>query len=530
MEIIIRNGGVVDGTGNPWFKADVGIEGGRIEKIGDLRGVKADEVIDARGLIVCPGFIDMHSHSDLALLKDPLSEQKVRQGITTELLGQDGFSVAPVRAETVGKLKTYLAGLLGELDREWSWRTLGEYFETLERSGTATNVASYVGHATVRVASMGFDDRAPTGEEMDGMRELLAQAMLEGAMGMSSGLVYPPSCYATTDELVELCRVVARYGGIYTSHIRGESYTLETSLQEAITIGRRAGIPVHISHHKASGRDNWGKVKKTLSMIDQARTEGLDITCDQYPYTAGSTMLGVIIPPWAHEGGVESLVKRLKDPETREKLRVDMSEGVPGWSSYLRAAGWENILITYCRKNKGLEGKTLAEIAREEGRDPFDTAFDLLIEENAAVSIVLFYLSEGDVRTVMRHPAVMVGTDGLLGGKPHPRVYGTYPRILGRYVREEGVLTLEDAVRKMTSLPAQRLGLWDRGLIREGFSADITTFDPKGIIDRGTYVEPRQFPEGIEHVIINGVIVLEGGRQREVYPGRVLRKRLGDRV
>ncbi len=522
---MIRGGIVVDGTGSPWFRADVGIDGGKISKVGDIRGVRPEEAIDARGLVVCPGFIDMHSHSDLTLLKSPMSEQKVRQGVTTELLGQDGFSVAPVRKETVSQLRAFVAGLLGELDKEWSWTSLGDYFTALEERGIATNVASYVGHATVRVAAMGFEERAPDREEREDMKGLTAQAMREGAVGLSSGLVYPPSCYATTDELVELSQVVAQYGGIYTSHIRGESDTLVESLEEALTIGRRAEIPVHISHHKASGRNNWGKVKTTLGMIDKARGEGLDVTCDQYPYTAGSTMLGVIIPPWAHQGGVDGLIRRLRDPEMRSRLRKDMKEGVPGWSSYLKAAGWENILITYCKKSKELEGKTLAQIANEKGKDPFDIAFDLFIEENAAVSIALFYLSEDDVRTVMRHPTVMVGTDGLLGGKPHPRVYGTYPRILGRYVRDEGVLTLEDAVRKMTSLPAQRLGLWDRGILQEGFWADITVFDPKTVLDKATFTEPHQFPLGIEYVIINGSIVLEKGSQRRIYPSKVLRKR-----
>jgi N-acyl-D-amino-acid deacylase len=348
--------------------------------------------------------------------------------------------------------------------------------------------------------------------------------MREGAIGLSSGLVYPPSCYGSTDELIELCEVVKENYGVYTSHIRGESYTLEESMNEAIEIGMRAEASIHVSHHKASGRENWGKVKKTLNMIDNARNEGVDLTCDQYPYTAGSTMLTVVLPPWALEGGISGLLSRLKCYEVREQLRKDMVTGLPGWSSYLRAAGFENIMVTYCKRNVQFEGKTLSKLADELGKDPFDTVFDLLIDEEASVSIVLFYLSEDDVKTVMRHQAVMVCTDGLLGGKPHPRVYGAFPRVLGRYVREEGVLSMQDAVRKMTSLPAQTFGLNERGLLKEGMFADVTIFDPKKILDLGTYTNPRQFPVGIEYVIVNGRLVLGNGKQFEVLPGTVLRK------
>jgi N-acyl-D-amino-acid deacylase len=524
LDIKILNGRVIDGSGNPWFKADVGIENQRIVRIGELHKEDTNEVIDADGLIVAPGFIDSHSHSDLELLKNPFSPQKIKQGITTEILGQDGFSVAPIKDETWEQLCTNVRGLLGELDEDWEWQNLTEYFSLLEKGGIATNVCSHVGHATIRIYVMGFEDRAPLNEELNQMRKLVKQSMYEGAIGLSSGLVYPPSCYANTDELVELCKIVKENDGIYTSHIRGESYTLEKSMSEAIEIGLRSEASIHVSHHKASGRENWGKVVKTLNMIDKARSESVDLTCDQYPYTAGSTMLTVVLPPWALEGGIPRLLTRLNSSEVRERLKNDMTTGVLGWSSYLRAAGFENIMITYCKKNVQFEGKTLSNLAKELGKDPFDTVFDLLIDEEASISIVLFYLSEDDVKTVMRHQTVMVCTDGLLGGKPHPRVYGAFPRVLGRYVREEKKISIQDAVRKMTSLPAQRFGLNERGLIREGMYADITIFDPRTIIDLGTYTNPRQFPIGIEYVIVNGRLVLENGKQLDALPGTVLKK------
>lgn len=445
------------------------------------------------------------------------------QGITTEILGQDRFSVAPIRDETWEQLCANVRGFLGELEEGWEWLNLADYFLLLEKKGIATNVCSHVGHATIRIHVIGFENREPSHEELEEMKGLVELSMHEGAIGLSSGLVYPPSCHSNTSELIELCKIVKENYGVYTSHIRGESYTLEESLSEAIEIGVTSKASIHISHHKASGRDNWGKVVKTLTMIDDARSKGIDITCDQYPYTAGSTMLTVLLPPWALEGGIPGLLSRLNHCEVREQLKKDMIKGVPGWSSYLRAAAFENIMITYCRKNVQFEGKTLSNLAEELDKDPFDTVFDLLIDE-ASVSIVLFYLSEEDVKTVMRHQAVMVCTDGLLGGKPHPRVYGAFPRVLGRYVREKKTISIQDAVRKMTSLPAQRFGLTERGLLREEMCANVTIFDPKRIVDLGTYTNQRQFPVGIEYVIVNGRMVLEKGKQHDVLPGCVLKK------
>ena len=385
-------------------------------------------------------------------------------------------------------------------------------------------MATCVGHGTVRAAVMGFEDRESSTKELEEMKHLVEESMLEGAFGISAGLVYVPGCYANVHELIEVSSVVAKCGGIFVVHLRNEGKNLVDALKEAITVGREAEIPVYISHHKVVGKEDWGKVNETLRIIDEERKRGLDITCDQYPYTAGSTMLSALIPPWGHRGGVEKLLERLKDEETRKKLREDMIRGLPDWIGHSKVAGWENILITYCKKNKSIEGKTIAEIAEHEGKDPFNTTFDLLIEEEASPSMVIFHMSEIDVTTVMKHPSVMISTDGLLSGKPHPRVYGTYPRILGRYVREERKLRLEEAVRKMTSLPAQRLGIWDRGLLREGMFADITIFDPEKIIDESTYEEPRRYPRGTLYILVNGEIALEKGQRKKILSGKVLRK------
>lgn len=520
--IIIRDGFIVDGTRNPWFKTNIGVKGTKITRIGRIK-TSAKRIIDAKGLIVSPGFIDMHSHSDLALLRDPLSEPKIRQGVTMEILGQDGLSVAPVEDEDKQTLQKFLSGLAGDFE-EWDWNSLSDYLERIEERGTAVNVATYVGHGTIRVAIMGYEDRKPSKRELDEMKHLTERSMLDGAFGLSSGLIYAPSCYADACELIELNRVVAKYSGIYVTHLRGEGETLLEALKEAIYVVREAGIPLHVSHHKVVGRKNWGRVDETLRMIDEERERGLDITCDQYPYTAGSTMLSALIPPWGHQGGVERLIERLKDEETRKKLREDMISGLPDWTGSYRAAGWKNILVTYCKKNKDIEGKSIIEIAESKDKDPFDTVFDIIIEEKAASSMVLFYISERDMFKVMRHPAVMVATDGLLSGKPHPRAYGTYAKILGRYVREEKKLPLEEAIRKMTSFPAERLGLWNRGLLREGMYADITIFDSKKIIDRATYEKPHQYPEGVLYVLVNGEIALEKGQRNRVLSGKVLRK------
>lgn len=529
----LENGYVVDGSGQPMFKGNVVVGGDRIIDVsGSDLGV-AEETVNISGLILSPGFIDMHSHSDLSLLKNPHAESMIRQGVTTEVIGNCGISVAPVEDETKSQLLGYASPLLGVEDIPVAWRGFGEYLSYMEKAGSALNVTPLVGHGTIRIAVMGFDDREPSQEELQGMRDLVGKAMEEGAFGMSSGLIYPPGCYARTPELVELCKVVAGLGGIYSTHIRGEGKTLLDAVKEAIETGQEAGVSVEVSHHKAAGEHVWGMVETTLEMMDEARREGADINCDNYPYTAGWTKLTAVLPDWVKVGGVGDLIKRLRDDEVRERLRREIEGGLPGWSSYYKASGgWDGIMICQTRGNTALEGKTISEVAKERGADPYDVLFDLLVEEEAAPRAVFFMMSEDDVIKVFKHPSTMIGSDGIavspggeLGrGNPHPRFYGTFPRVIARYVREKAILSLEEAVRKMTSLPAGKLGLNGRGRIVSGAKADLVIFDYKKIKDRATYQDPHQFPEGIVHVIVNGEFVVREGEQNRRLPGRILRK------
>ena len=531
-DIVVKNGKILDGTGNPWFYGDVGIKNGRIVKIGRLGVETAEKVIDAKGYIVSPGFIDMHSHSDFAALINPYMESKVRQGVTTEVIGNCGFSAAPLN-DFLREQILETSPMLREANVKLEWSSMAEYMETIERNGVSLNLAPLVGHGTLRAFVMGYEKRKPTAEEFEEMMRLLAESLEHGAFGMSTGLIYPPSCYAENDEIVELCRVVAEYGGIYASHIRGEEHQLLDSVKEAIEIGEGAGVPVEISHHKAAGRENWGKVKESLKLIEEARSRGIEVTCDVYPYTAGSFGLDSVLPPYAHEGGLENMLERLKDSNFRQKLKNDMIKGIEGWRSVASVIGWENIMISYCRGHPEYEGKMISELAKQKNVSPFDFVFDLIIEERASTSVVLFSMSEEDMKTVLKSPFSMIGSDSsaratygiLAAGKPHPRAYGTFPRVLGKYVREEKVLTLQEAIRKMTSFPAQKLGLKDRGLIKEGMWADITIFDPQKIIDKATFMAPHQYPEGIEYVIVNGKIVIEKGEHTKEKPGKVLRKK-----
>ncbi|HDI12200.1 MAG TPA: D-aminoacylase [Candidatus Bathyarchaeota archaeon] len=528
--IIIKGGKIVDGTGNPWFYGDIGIKNGKISKIDRLHS-EAEKVIDAEGCIISPGFIDMHSHSDLTPLINPYMESKVRQGVTTEVIGNCGFSAAPLN-DRLREQILETSPMLKEADAKLEWSSTAEYMEVIERNGVSLNLAPLVGHGTLRAFVMGYEKRRPTSMELEQMKRLLAESLEQGAFGMSTGLIYPPSCYAETEEIIELCKVVAKYGGIYSSHIRGEEHQLLDSVKEAIEIGEKAKVPVEISHHKAAGRENWGKVKETLRMIEEARGLGVEVTCDVYPYTAGSFGLDSILPPYAHEGGVKKMLEKLKDPESRRKLRNDMVKGVGKWRSVASIIGWENIMISYCKGHPEYEGKMISELAGQKSVDPFDFVFDLIIEEKSSTSVVLFSMSEDDMRRVLKSPFSMIGSDSsaraaygiLAAGKPHPRAYGTFPRVLGRYVREEKVLTLQDAIRKMTSFPAQKLGLKDRGLIKEGMWADITIFNPRKITDKATFTAPHQYPEGIKYVIINGKIVIEKGEHTKEKPGKVLRR------
>lgn len=525
FDLVVKNGMVVDGTGNPWFKAAVGVRNGRISGIGELSSSESKESIDATGLVIAPGFIDMHTHSGFSLLINPLAESKVRQGITTEVTGNCGSSAAPLN-EFLKKQIIETSPVIEEAKLKLNWSNMDEYLRILEKNGIALNVVPLVGNGNIRALVMEYDSRRPSKSQLDEMKKVLAQTLKEGAVGLSSGLIYPPSCYADTRELIELCKVVAKHGGIYTSHIRGEGETLIDAVREAIEIGKKSGAPVEISHHKASGKPNWGKVKHTLKMIDEARSRGVDVTCDVYPYLAGSTGLDALLPPHAWAGGIEKLIEKLKKRGIRLQLQREMEQ-----STLLRVDGWDNIMIAYCKGHREYEGKTIAEITEQKRTDPFGFVFDLLIQEKASVAIVIFTMCEKDMRTVLKHPTSMIGSDSsstapygvLAEGKPHPRTYGTFPRILHEYVRKKKVLTLEDAIRKMTSFPAQKLRLTDRGLIRKGMWADITVFNPEKTADKATYLKPHQYPVGIEYVIVSGKLVIANGKHTRQLPGKALR-------
>jgi N-acyl-D-amino-acid deacylase len=486
LDLAISGGTVVEGTGAAAFAADVGIAGGRIVAVGAVVQ-QARRVIDARGLVVAPGFIDVHSHDDMALIRDPRLDFKVMQGVTTEVVGNCGVGVAPVSANYRQHYEVFLSSVLGPA-ADFSWNTTAEFYAALEQAGPSPNVAALAPHGTLRFAAMGMEMRRPSTAEMARMKELLEEALAAGAIGMSSGLIYPPGAFATTEELIELCEVVARHGGIYASHIRNEGDRLLEAVEEAIRIGREAGVPVQIAHHKASGRSNWGKVVDSLALIDRARSEDLDVTVDVYPYTAGSTLLAVIVGSGAEEGRPE------------------------------------DVLVAAAPRRPELEGKTLQEIGEIMALPPLE-AGQKLVQEDPSVVAVGFSMAEEDVRRVMAHPAAMFGSDGIpsAGGKPHPRLYGTFPRVLGTYVRQEKVLGLEEAIRKMTDLPARKHRLAERGRLSPGYHADVTVFDPRSINDVATYQDPRRYPDGIRYVIVNGEVVVEAGRHTGKSAGRVLR-------
>jgi N-acyl-D-amino-acid deacylase len=510
----------------------------KISVVGDVGAIKAEKEIDASGFVVSPGFIDMHSHSDIVLLVNPLAESKVRQGVTTEVVGNCGFSPAPLTPKNLDLIrKRYGSPAHGV---KWSWKSFGQYLEKIDSEGISINVAGLVGHGTIRSAVMGSENRTPTGSELERMKSLVNQSMAEGAFGMSTGLVYTPSCYALANELVELSKVVSHHKGFYATDTRGQCETMLQATIEAIDIGELAEIPVHISHNVPHmiASNPTGRAEVNLRIVDEARARGLEITGDVHAYDSGGTSLIAMVPPWASEGGHLALVRRLRNPRIRKRIREEtLREGARTGGSACRAliklGRWDKILLADCEKNKTLCGKTFAEIANQRGVDPFDALFDLVIEEKGVGQLIGLNRFEEEVETTMRHPSSMIGSDGyalapygILGqGKNHPRSYGNFPRVLGRYVRERKAITLEEAIRKMTSFPASRLGLRKRGFVKQGMWADLVIFNKDRISDRATYQEPYQYPDGIEYVIVNGEIVVEQGTHCGARPGKVLRHR-----
>lgn len=528
-DLLIRNGRIVDGSGRAGYVADLAIKGDRIAAIGQLSKATATRTINARGLVVAPGFIDMLGQSETYLLIDPRAMSKVRMGVTTEITGE-GESIAPINERQISEQE----GFLRRYNLTVDWRTLDEYFKRLEKQGSGVNLGTFVGATQVREFVIGYDDRAPTAAELDEMKKLVTEAMRDGALGVSTSLQYVPARFAKTDELIELAKVAREYGGIYITHQRSEANTIDASLDEVFEIARRAQIPVEIWHLKTAYKKNWGRMPHVLDRIKKARDSGLDVTADIYPYIAGSTSLAACLPPWALEGGTEKMLMRLRDAATRQRLKQEISREQTEWENiYLGSGGPEGVLISAVvnRQLEPLQGKRISEIAVAQKKDPLDAVFDLILADQGQTSAIYFMMSEDDLRAAMKSPFVSFCTDSgsraadgpLAGSKSHPRGWGTYPRILGRYVRDEKLLSLETAIQKMTGAPAARVGLKDRGLIREGMFADVAIFDPVKVIDRATFESPNQYPIGIEYVLVNGKISVDKGQRTAALAGRALR-------
>jgi N-acyl-D-amino-acid deacylase len=528
-DLVIRNGHIIDGTGSPWYAADIAIRDGHIAAIGHLDSAAAKQTIDAAGMVVAPGFIDMLGQSEESMLVNPHLPSKIYQGITTEITGEGG-SAAPltdaIRAADHASFEHY------KIDP--AWNTFREFFARLEKQGMGINLASYVGATQVRRAVIGDGDRAPTPAELDRMKALVRDAMQDGAVGVSTSLQYAPAPYASTEELIALASEGAKLGGIYATHMRSEGDAIIPAIDEAIRIGREAHIPVEIWHLKASGRQNWGRMPEIIAHIDEARRSGVEIGANTYAYTAWFNSFSAFIPPWAHDGGDAKLIERLKDPAMRARIRREMLTPSTAWDNeWDEIQGPEAILLSVVQNPKllPLQGKTIADIAALRKTDAIDTIFDILIEDNAATEVAVFGMAEPDVRLARPQPWVCVcndsqgtATDGLLGQQhPHPRAYGTFPRILRKYVREDGALTLPDAIRKFSALPASRLRLADRGVIKAGMWADIVVFNPETITDLATFDKPNQLSQGMQYVLVNGVPVIEHGAMTNALPGKVVR-------
>lgn len=528
-DVVIHGGHILDGTGNPWYAADIGIRGDKIVAIGKIDGNGSKETIDATGKIVAPGFIDMLGQSETSLLIDKRALSKLSQGITSEITGEGG-SIAPQDERTITPMKPFLAQYHLNID----WRDLNGYYERLEKSGTALNIGTYVGAAQVREAVIGDDDRAPTPEEMEKMEGLVAQAMQQGAMGLSTALIYPPGHYAKTDELIALAKIASKYGGIYASHMRSEGQTEMQAVDEAIEIGRQADLPVEIFHLKVSGKSRWGSMPKLVGKIQQARDSGLNMAADMYPYLAGATALASCLPPWVADGGATKLLARLRDPATRTRIKAEMAADHPGWENlYFDSGGAPGVMVSGVVNPdlKKYDGMTVAQIATAEKKDPLDALFDFVIADHAQTGALYFIAGEQDLQYGLKQPWTSIGLDAnetsldgpLFEPHNHPRAWGSMPRFIGHYSRDLHLVPLEQAIRKITSLPAEREHLVGRGLLKQGFFADITIFDPKTIIDKATYKDPNQVSEGVDYVFVNGQLEFADGKLTGATAGRPLR-------
>jgi len=528
FDVIIKNGTVYDGSGGEGQHIDLAIKGDRIAGLADFKNAKAKTIVDASGLAVAPGFINMLSWSTESLIQDGRSQSEIRQGVTTEIMGE-GESMGPVN----DRVRAFILKQQADIKYEIKWNTLAEYLQYLEKRGISCNVASFVGATTIRANVIGFDDRAPTPAELDQMRELVRKEMEAGALGIGTSLIYPPAFYAKAEELIELCKVAAKYQGKYISHMRSEGNQLLEAFDELLRIAREANIPAEVYHIKAAGQKNWGKIDNLLSRIEAAQKEGLNVRANMYTYTAAGTGLDACFPPWTEDGGYPALFKRLRDPATREKIKADAKIDSDKWENlYLAAGSPDKILLVGFKseKLKPLTGKTLAEVAKMRGKDPIDTAMDLVAEDESRISTIYFLMSEENVKKELSKPWISFGSDEasqapeqpFTKSNCHPRAYGNFARVLGKYCRDEKVITLSEAIRRLSAQPATNLGLDHRGMLKEGMFADVVVFDPATITDRATFEKPHQYAVGMKHVFVNGIQVLKDGEHTGAKPGRAL--------
>jgi N-acyl-D-amino-acid deacylase len=542
-DVVLSRGRIIDGCGNPWFWGDLAIQAGRVSAVAPAGTLRGQETIDVEGRFVAPGFVDVHTHSDLSILVNRRAESAIRQGVTSQVIGNCGMSPAPVGEGRQDEIRRYWGPISDQPEVSWEWRTFADYLGTLEQGGSAINIASLVGHGALRIATMGLDERAPTAAELREMQQMVDEAMEGGALGLSTGLVYPPGCFASTEEIVALCRVVARHGGLYASHIRGERETILEAVAEAIQIGREAGLPVQISHN-APKYGAPHDASANLRLVEEARAQGQDVTVDNDVHTDLAPSLAEGLPQNIQERPAAEITALLRDPDARRQIQAEIildRRPAFGPSGLLKHGQWQRITILHAPRSQDVVGKTLAAIAHERGQEPFEVYFDLIVENGHDVEAIFDYIDEANIRILLKHPAVMICSDGevlapygFLNDPPpySPCSYGEFPGVLERYVREEAVLTLEEAIRKMTSFPAQRFGLWDRGVLRPGAWADLVVFDLARIRDRATNLYPHsypfenyphRYPEGIDYVFVNGVLVVEGERHTGALPGRILR-------